>query len=100
MQNGTLQLADGSRDLFKGSRQVYDGIEELRDGAEQLRDGEEKFNNEGIEKLKEVLGDEFDTIMDRLAAVQDDDVTYTSFTDRAEGMDGSIRFIIETEPVR
>ena len=65
LDNGEALCAIFSKAGFsvvRTSAETGDGIEELRDGAEQLRDGEEKFNNEGIEKLKEVLGDEFDFV--------------------------------------
>ena len=53
-----------------------------------------------MQKLKDTLEDGLDAILDRLEAIQSDDVTYTSFTGKDASMDSEVKFIIETAPVK
>ena len=40
-----------------------------------------------------------DSVLDRLEAIQADDVAYTSFAGKSDSMNGNVKFIIETEPI-
>ena len=85
MQSGADKLKDASS-------QVQEGISKLSDGAKSLSDGQSKFYKEGVNKdLKDVI--------DRFKALKSEEVSYDSFSSRADGMDGSVKFIYETEPI-
>lgn len=97
--SGADQLVLGSGTLQTASGQVKDGIAALQDGAVQLKNGTAEFNNKGIKKLQETADDLFGSLLDRIDALTSDACSYDSFAGKADGMDGSVKFIIETEGI-
>ena len=100
LQSGASQLSSGASSLQSGSSQVKEGISQLTDGAKELKEGTEKFNKEGIEKLTSTLKDTFSEVVDRIKALTSDDCSYDTYSGRAEGMDGNVKFVIETESIK
>ena len=43
------------------------------------------------------MEDDFQSVLDRLEALQSDDAAYTSFTGKDVSISGNVKFIIETE---
>ena len=85
-------MSDGADKLKDASGQVQEGISKLSEGAKTLSDGQTKFYKEGVNKdLKNVI--------DRFNALKAEDVSYDSFTQRSDDMEGSVKFIYETEPI-
>ena len=82
-----------------GSGKVVDGIDELSDGAKELADGTKKFEEEGTSKLKSTFEDDLGDVLDRIQALNSDKCAYTSYSGKANGMDGSVKFIIETAAI-
>ena len=97
LKDGTKDLKDGAKDLDNGAKDLKDGAKKLKDGAKDLKDGEKEFYDEGIKKLTDTFEDDFQSILDRLEAIQSDDATYTTFTGKEDSMKGNVKFIIETE---
>lgn len=97
--SGTDQLVLGSGTLQTASGQVKSGISALQDGAVQLKNGTAEFNNKGIKKLQETAEDLIGSLLDRVDALTSDACSYDSFAGKADGMDGSVKFIIETEGI-
>ena len=97
--SGADQLVLGSGTLQTASGQVKDGIAALQDGAVQLKNGTAEFNNKGIKKLQETADDLLGSLLDRVDALTSDACSYDSFAGKADGMDGSVKFIIETEGI-
>ena len=82
-----------------GGGGLLDGVKQLRDGAMQLSDGLKQFNEEGVEKLVSVLGDDVEGLAERLTATVEVSRNYRSFSGLTDGMDGAVRFIYRTEAV-
>ena len=97
--SGTDQLVLGSGTLQTASGQVKDGISALQNGALQLKNGTVEFNNRGIKKLQETADDLLGSLLDRVDALTSDTCSYDSYAGKAEGMDGSVKFVIETEGI-
>ena len=104
--NGVGQLADGAGDLADGTGkledaggQLTDGIGKLADGAGTLHDGMNEFDQEGIQKLSDLAGDDLQNVIHHLKAVQKADKKYDSFAGILGDAKGSVKFIIETAPV-
>ena len=97
LKDGAKTLDDGAKDLKDGAKDLKDGAKDLKDGAKDLKDGEKEFYDEGIKKLKDTMEDDFQSVLDRLEALQSDDAAYTSFTGKDASMSGNVKFIIETE---
>ena len=99
LASGAQQLVSGTATLSSGSTQVKDGIKTLSDGAKELADGTKKFDDEGIKKLSDLVEDDLQDLMDRFDAIRSDDNAYTSFSGKSSGMDGNVKFVIETAAI-
>ena len=99
LASGAQQLVSGTATLSSGSTQVKDGIKSLSDGAKELADGTKKFDDEGIRKLSDLVEDDLQDLMDRFDAIRSDDNAYTSFSGKSSGMDGNVKFVIETAAI-
>ena len=97
--NGIEQLRSGSGDLSRGSDSVKDGIDELHDGAGELHDGLAELNEQGIEKIADLVDGDLTDLYDRVKAVSSKDAAYTCFSGAADGMETSVKFVIETEGI-
>lgn len=110
LQSGTNQLASGlntlgsqmssgAAQLSLNSAALREGAATLQSGARELADGMEKFDREGTSKLKSTTEDELGDVLDRFDALTSDDCTYTTFSGKDNGMEGSVKFVIETEAI-
>ena len=110
LQSGTNQLASGlntlgsqmssgAAKLSLNSAALREGATTLQSGARELADGMEKFDREGTSKLKSTVEDELGDVLDRFDALTSDDCTYTTFSGKDSGMEGSVKFVIETEAI-
>lgn len=110
LQSGTNQLASGlntlgsqmssgAAKLSLNSSALREGAATLQSGARELADGMEKFDREGTSKLKSTVEDELGDVLDRFDALTSDDCTYTTFSGKDSGMEGSVKFVIETEAI-
>lgn len=110
LQSGTNQLASGlntlgsqmsagAAKLSANSNALREGASSLSEGAKKLADGMDQFDKEGTSKLKSTVEDEFGDVLDRLKALTSGDCTYNTFSGRDSKMDGSVKFVIETEAI-
>lgn len=110
LQSGTNQLASGlntlgsqmsagAAKLSANSNALHEGASSLSEGAKKLADGMDQFDKEGTSKLKSTVEDEFGDVLDRLKALTSDDCTYNTFSGKDSKMDGSVKFVIETEAI-
>lgn len=97
--DGSVELKDGTVELLDGTVELKDGVQELYDGSIELRDGMEEFDEDGIQKLYDMVCGDLQKVIDRARAVVDEGEAYQTFTQLAPGMKGSVKFLIETEAV-
>ena len=95
--NGAKKLSKGAKTLDNGMGQMTTGIVTLKNGAVTLNKGMLTFRKDGIEKLVNTINDDAKDILDRADAVMDEGENYQTFTKKANGTKGSVKFIIETE---
>lgn len=107
LKNGSAELVsnnqklnDGVNALSDGTNAVIDGVDQLSDGAHQLADGIVTFNEDGIEKILNSYHGDIWPLMDRIQAVLDAGEDYQTYTDIADGVNGSIKFIYKTDAVK
>lgn len=98
--NGANKLKKGSNTLHKATGKVADGIGKLSDGANDLYEGMDKFDQKGIQKLNNVYEDDIKTLKTRLEKLTDMSKDYTNFSGISKGMDGKVKFVIETAEVK
>lgn len=96
--NGTLN--DGAGQLKDGTNAIVEGVDLLSDGAHQLADGIVTFNEEGIEKILNAYNGDMEPFMDRVQAILDAGEAYQSYTDIADGVNGSVKFIYKTDAIK
>ncbi len=104
LNNGTKTAASGAKKLSKGAStldngmgQMSTGIATLKNGAVTLNEGMLTYRKDGIDKLVNTINDDAKDILDRVDAVMDEGENYQTFTKKASGTKGSVKFIIETE---
>lgn len=107
LQSGAAQLASGTASLQSGALRLSDsapalndGVSQLCSGAQELSDGLAQLNEQGIEKLVDLLGDELDTTLARLRACIDVSKSYRSFSGLSDDMDGQVKFIYRTAEIK
>lgn len=99
LDSGAGKLDDGAGKLDNGTGTLADGANALADGTLELADGMSEFKEEGIDKLTETFDGDFQNVKDRLDAMSDMGRAYKSYAGIKKGMDGSTKFIIETEGI-
>lgn len=92
-------LITGTSKLKDGSSQMGAGVSQLADGAGTLAEGMSEFKADGIDKLTEVFKGDIKGVTSRINAMMTLGQNYKSFGGIRNGMDGSTKFIIETEAV-
>ncbi len=113
LPGGMKQLADGSRAVTDGAALLYGSVGELEKGAESLANGADalaegnqtlaagmsEFKKEGIDKIAKLFNGNFREIKNRIEAMTQAGRDYRSYAGIREGMEGSTKFIIETEGI-
>ena len=107
LKDGTAQLKAGAATLFDGILQLkngapalVDGVSQLKDGAMQLSDGLKKFNEEGVQKIIELVDNDMKGIVTRLKATIDVSKNYRNFSGISDDMGGQVKFIYRTEEIK
>lgn len=96
LADGADELYDGTDDLKDGISKLLDGVNEFADGTLDLKDGVIKFNEEGIQKLADVVNEDLDKFYEYLKAVQDYAEEYTSYAGCEDDVECSVKFIYKT----
>lgn len=99
LNKGGSSLKKSTGKLIKGISQLENASGRLSDGADTLYDGVSKFSREGIQKLNDVYEDDVKTLIDRVKALADAGKEYNNFSGIGKGMEGDVKFVIETESV-
>ena len=97
---GIEELYGGVIQLKNGAPALVDGVTALRDGAMKLSDGLQEFNEQGIQKLVDVVDGDLGGLVTRLRATVDVSKNYTSFSGISDDMAGQVKFIYRTESVK
>ena len=99
LSDGNEKLFEGAGALAAGNQQLAGGAEALAGGNRKLADGMSQFKTSGIDKLADVFDNDIQSVRSRIRTMSDLGKDYKSFAGIKEGMDGSTKFIIETEGV-
>ena len=94
------KLNDGAGTLSDGTDAIIDCVGELSDGAHQLADGITEFSEDGIDEIINSYNGDIEPLVDRIQAVLDAGADYQTYTDIADGVNGSVKFIIKTDAVK
>lgn len=94
------QLSSGSAKLSANSNALRSGASTLSSGADELASGMAKFDKEGTAKLKSTFEDELGDVLDRFDALKSDKCSYRTYSGRDKSMDGTVKFVIETDEIK
>lgn len=103
LSGGTKKLASGLKKLVKSTGTVADGISKLADGSGELSDGMNAFQDEAVEKLTDSMADMTEGIgilTDRVKGISNASKEYQSYSGLADGMEGTVKFVMSTEEVK
>ena len=99
LYSGSVELKKGTGALVSAGPSISKGLSALRDGAKALKDGMKTFDEEGIQELSDLAGDDLTDVIDRVKALKDADVAYDNYSGLAKGSTGEVRFVIETDAI-
>lgn len=114
LQDGTNQLAagantlvsnndtlnSGAAQLVNGTSQIVDGVNKLDTGSHILADGMVEFNEQGINKIVNAYKGDLKPLANRLQAMIDAGEDYQSYSDIADGANGSVKFIYKLDSIK
>ena len=86
--------------LAAGTTALGDGVDQLAEGSHTLTDGIVQFNEEGIQKIVNAYNGDIKDLVDRIQSVIDAGEDYQSYTDIADGVNGSVKFIYKTAAIK
>ena len=96
---GIQSLSSGMNKLDSAGGQLTSGIDKLATGSDTLTKGLKTFNDDGISKLSDLAGDDLDSVINHFKAVKKADKRYKSFGGIKKNAEGSVKFVIETDPI-
>ena len=99
LYSGSVELKKGTGALVSAGPSISKGLSALRDGAKALKDGMKTFDEDGIQELSDLAGDDLTNVIDRVKALKDADVAYDNYSGLAKGSTGEVRFVIETDAI-
>ena len=100
LYKGTEALDSGTGKIQDAGQELRDGYDELIDGVGEFRDGVKEFDEEGIQKLADMAGENLQNLVNRIRALKEADGRYINFGGILPGKTGSVRFIIETDEIK
>ena len=99
LASGVNQLNNGAKQLSSGAGTLASGAATLNEGAITLKDGTIKFNNEGINKITSLVGDDAQSAVDTLKQIMQAGKDYQSFAGKSDDISGSVTFIYKTDGI-
>ena len=92
-------LAEGAAALNESGAGIRESSEAFTEALKSLSSGVSKFRNAGVSELSELGGWRLRSLLTQLRAMRLADEGFDSFSGRAEGRTGTVRFIIETDAI-
>ena len=99
LYSGALLLTQGTSALESYGSPLLEGASALTEGMSALHDGIKTFDEEAIQELTDLAGDDLLNLSSRIRAIKICDTSYQTFSGLAPGRKGSVKFIIETEEI-
>ncbi|MST75737.1 hypothetical protein FYJ75_12070 [Roseburia sp. MUC/MUC-530-WT-4D] len=93
-------LNSGAAQLVNGTGQIVDGVNKLDTGSHTLADGMVEFNEQGINKIVNAYKGDLKPLANRLQAMIDAGEDYQSYSDIADGANGSVKFIYKLDSIK
>lgn len=99
LYEGVCKLHEGTNELAMVRGDFGEGMDELVNGVGELKDGVREFRDDGISELTKLAGEDLRELLNSLRAAKALNDTYNNFAGIADGMEGEVIFIIETDSI-
>lgn len=99
LREGTDTLKDGTAELKSSTVDLIDGVNKLNDGAGELRDGVKEYDEDGIQKLTDLVDEDATDLLDTFKAIIRLGQDYQSFAGKPDTLDGSVVFIYRMDGI-
>lgn len=99
LSKGAKTLSKGTKKIDSVTKEVAEGVAQLQSGSVSLLEGMNQFKDEGTGKLQSEYNDKIQTILDRFKAITASADDYNTFSGIADDMQGSVKFIFQTEEI-
>ena len=99
LASGASTASDGAKTLADGTDTLVSGADTLASGADTLASGMSEYKTDAIDKLTDIFDGDIGKVTSRIDTMKDLSANYKSFAGIKDGMNGSTKFIIETEGV-
>ena len=100
LRQGADGLHQGTDALDEAGDVLCEAMDTLIEGVQALSDGVKTFDEDGIQELTKLAGEDLREVIRRVKAVKQADEAYANFGGLAEGQTGSVKFIIETDEIK
>ena len=97
--SGSKKLSSATGTLASGGSKLSSGTDALYTGADTLNAGLIQFNQDGIQRLVNIMDHDVQNTLDRINDTVKQGDKYQTFTKKAKGTKGSVKFMIETEEI-
>ena len=99
LKTGASQLKEGLETLESSLPAMKDGVQALKNGEKTLYDGMETFRKEAVDRLVKLAKEDLSVLTERLRASAELAREYNTYFGLADGMTGSVKYIIRTEEI-
>lgn len=99
LSKGANKLSKGTGSLESATKDVGIGVDKLQTGSISLLNGMNQFKAEGTGKLQNEYDNNIKTVIERFRSLTVGAKEYKTFSGVADGMDGEVQFIFETEEI-
>ena len=98
LNSGTATLQEGITTLNDGAGKLNSGAVQLDEGTGKLQSGLDQFNQEGIQKLTSLFGDNVNDVLDRIHAIETAGENYNNFAGTASDSN-TVKFIYKSDAI-
>lgn len=96
---GGKKLSSATGTLALGGSKLSSGVDALYHGADTLNTGLIQFNQDGIQRLVNIMDNDVQNTLDRINDTVKQGDKYQTFTKKDKDTKGSVKFMIETEEI-
>lgn len=97
LKQGCLKLLAGTGELTKQSSRIQGATSQLSDGSKELYAGLVQFDEKGIAKISSIINGDIKNNLETIKNLKTAADQYKTFTDIADGVKGSTKFIMIVE---
>lgn len=100
LYNASKTLSEASSTLVAHQKELKQGMTSLTDGMSSYVEGYQTFDQNGIQKLGNLAGNDLENIITRFQAIQKAESEYNNYSGIQEDCEGSVVFIYETDEIK